>query len=107
MSNRWGIPKEVEELVKKRDANCIYCGVEFVSNKTSAKLSSSWEHIINDIRLNNSDNVALCCRSCNASKGTKKLEEWLQSNYCIDKGINRDSVAQVAKDYLEKLLKQS
>ncbi len=96
MSNRWGIPKEVEELVKKRDTNCIYCGVEFVSNKTSAKLSSSWERIINDIRLNS---------SCNASKGTKKLEDWFRSNYCIDKGINRDSVAQVSKDYLEKLLK--
>jgi hypothetical protein len=103
MSNRWGITKEVEEFVKKRDANCIYCGVEFVSNNTSAKLSSSWKHIINDIRLNNSDNIALCCRSCNASKGIKKFEDWLQSNYCNNKGINHNNVALVARKYLEKL----
>ena len=33
MSNRWGIPKEVEEFVKKRDMNCIYCGNEFAENQ--------------------------------------------------------------------------
>ena len=103
MSNRWGIPKEVEEFVKKRDANCIYCGIDFAVNKASNKLSSSWEHIINDVRLNSSDNIALCCRSCNASKGTKKLEDWLQSNYCSNKSINRNNVALVARKYLEKL----
>ena len=46
MSNRWGIPKEVEELVKKRDTNCIYCRTEFSSNAASTNLSPSWEHII-------------------------------------------------------------
>ena len=29
MANRWGIPKEVEELVKKRDLSCVYCGILF------------------------------------------------------------------------------
>ena len=103
MSNRWGIPKEVEEFVKKRDTNCIYCRIEFVANKASTKLGSSWEHIINDVRLNNSDNIALCCRSCNASKGAKKLEDWLRGNYCRNKGIDRDNVAVVVREYLEKL----
>ena len=103
MSNRWGTTKEVEEFVKKRDANCVYCGVEFVSNQASAKLSPSWEHIINDIRLNNSDNIALCCRSCNASKGAKTLEDWLKSSYCKNKNIHQDNVAMVVRKNLEKL----
>jgi hypothetical protein len=53
MSNRWGIPIEIEEVVKKRDIKCVYCGIE----------------------LTGADNIALCCWSCNASKGRKKLED--------------------------------
>ena len=93
MSNRWGIPKEVEEFVKKRDINCIYCGIEFAKNKALRKLSPTWEHIINDIKLNNSDNIALCCRSCNSSKGAKKLEDWLLTNYSKNKAIKQNTVA--------------
>jgi hypothetical protein len=100
MPNRWGIPKEVEEFVKKRDVSCVYCGIKFVGNEASSKLSRSWEHIVNDIKLNSSDNVALCCRSCNSSKGAKKLEDWLQSDYCSNKGIDCKNVAEVVKKYL-------
>ena len=85
MSNKWGIPKEVEEIVKKRDSNCIYCGVEFNEFNKSTKFSPSWEHIINDIKINDVDNIAICCRSCNASKGSKTLKDWLNSEYCRKK----------------------
>lgn len=87
MANRWGIPKEVEELVLQRDKVCIYCGVEFDETKQNRKTRATWEHIINDIRLNGADNIALCCGSCNASKGNKTLEQWLKSKYCERKGI--------------------
>ena len=102
MANRWGIPKEVEDFVKKRDLSCVYCGVQFTSSNDSYKSRPTWEHIINDIRINGPENVALCCGSCNASKGTKKLEEWLESKYCITKGITRYSVAAVVKEHIEK-----
>ncbi|WP_304233374.1 HNH endonuclease signature motif containing protein [Jiulongibacter sediminis] len=95
MANRWGIPKEVESIVKARDLVCVYCGVEF--DDKSGKAKPSWEHIINDIRLNDVNNISLCCISCNASKGSKLLEDWLGSNYCKRKGITRDSVAEVVK----------
>lgn len=77
MANKWGIPKEVEETVLKRDLFCVYCGVDFSINHQSRKTKPSWEHIINDIRLSTINNIALCCTSCNASKGAKLLKVWL------------------------------
>lgn len=82
MANRWGIPKCVEELVLERDKVCVYCGVKFSSENNSRKNKESWEHIINDIRINGSDNIAVCCMSCNASKGSRLLQDWLESDYC-------------------------
>lgn len=75
MSNKWGIPKEVEKLVLERDTHCVYCGVDFSTEHISRKTKPSWEHIINDIRIIGSDNIALCCMSCNASKGAKLLQD--------------------------------
>ena len=100
MSNRWGIPKEVEELVRKRDHNCVYCGIAFDASNMDKKTRSTWEHIINDIRINGLENIALCCGACNASKGNKSLFDWLKSDYCITKGITINSVAAVVKKYL-------
>jgi len=101
MANRWNIPKDVEEYVKKRDLSCIYCGIEFTSLNISFKSRPTWEHIINDIRINGIENIALCCGSCNASKGAKKLEDWLKSNYCNTKEITNNTVASVVKKYIE------
>lgn len=66
----------------------------------SKKSRPSWEHIVNDIRINGIENISLCCVSCNSSKGAKLMEYWLQSNYCKRKGITVDTVAQVVKDAL-------
>lgn len=102
MSNRWGIPNETEEIVKKRDLKCVYCGIDFSNSDKSRKSKSTWEHIINDIRINGPENIALCCFSCNASKGSKKLEDWLKSEYCLKKGISVETVAPIVKTYLDK-----
>ncbi|HCD52948.1 MAG TPA: HNH endonuclease [Balneolaceae bacterium] len=101
MSNKWGIPFEVEEFVKERDTHCIYCGIEFEYTNKSRKNKPSWEHIVNDIRINDSDNIALCCISCNASKGAKTLENWLNSEYCKSKNITIETVADVVKRALK------
>lgn len=97
MANRWGIPKEVEDFVLKRDKSCVYCGVNFNHENQTRKSKPSWEHIVNDIRINGPNNIALCCMSCNASKGAKLLEEWLASDYCARKSISKNSVAEVVK----------
>ena len=101
MTNRWGIPKSIEDIVKERDTSCVYCGIEFLDNDISRKTKPSWEHIINDIRIKGSDNIALCCMSCNASKGAKLLEDWLKSDYCKKKSITIDSVAEVVREAIE------
>ena len=101
MANKWGIPIEVENLVLSRDKSCVYCGVIFTKNDNSRKTKQSWEHIVNDIRINGADNIALCCMSCNASKGAKLLEIWLESKYCKDKGITKDTVTLVVKEAIE------
>lgn len=95
MANKWGIPMDVEIFVLQRDKICVYCGVEF--DNTIRKFKPSWEHIVNDIRINSSNNIALCCISCNASKGAKDLEVWLTTSYCEKKNITTDSVAEVVK----------
>jgi hypothetical protein len=107
MANRWGIQKHVEEFVKNRDTKCIYCGVEFSIENTSRKDKPSWEHIVNDIRINGTDNIALCCMSCNASKGSKLLEDWLKSDYCKKKEITVDSVDEVVKEALKNSTKMN
>ncbi|MBU2649657.1 MAG: HNH endonuclease [Bacteroidetes bacterium] len=101
MTNRWGILKEVEEFVRERDTACVYCGMVFSNEINSRKNKPSWEHIINDVRINGTDNVALCCMSCNASKGSKLLEVWLESDYCKKKEITVNSVADVVKSALK------
>ncbi len=101
MANRWGIPKEVEEIVKQRDLFCVYCGIPFTNVPLTHKTRPTWEHIINDIRINGPDNIAICCGSCNASKGSKLLTEWLNGKYCLTKGITKDSVSIVVKGHLK------
>lgn len=100
MANKWRIPKEVEEYVLKRDSYCVYCGVDFSINHQSRKTKPSWEHIVNDIRISTINNIALCCTSCNASKGAKLLNQWLEGKYCKDKGITKETVAEVVKNAL-------
>ncbi|MDV7187937.1 HNH endonuclease signature motif containing protein [Lutibacter sp. TH_r2] len=102
MANRWGIPIDVENFVKQRDKTCVYCGVEFSKDNSSRKTKPSWEHIINDIKINGKDNIALCCVSCNASKGAKLLEDWLKSDYCKKKNITIDTVSTVVQNVISK-----
>ena len=96
--NNWRIPADLEKIIRKRDERCIYCSVAF--DQSDSKLRSSWEHINNDENLINADNIALCCTSCNASKGSRMLDAWLASDYCKSKGIRCETIATVARNYL-------
>ena len=98
MANSWNIPKWLESEVRERDQECVYCGVEFTPHNVSRKTSASWEHIINDAKIITRENIVLCCCGCNASKGAKKLSDWLETQYCKERGINPDSVAPIVKD---------
>lgn len=101
--NTWKIPDWLEQEVRARDKNCVYCGVRMLPTATPGqprKTLATWEHIINNARIITRENIALCCSSCNASKGAKPLAEWLQSRYCRERGINQDTVAPIIKSTL-------
>jgi hypothetical protein len=71
--------------------------IEFDSAKDTRKSLATWEHIVNNAKIINRENIARCCFSCNASKGTKKLSDWFESAYCKKRGITRDTVAEVVR----------
>ncbi|WP_334106319.1 hypothetical protein [Methylobacillus sp.] len=102
MANNWNIPSQLEKEVRERDKKCVYCGAEFTPAKISRRTCASWEHIINDAKIITQENICLCCCSCNASKGQKQLSQWLQSKYCIERGINKDSVAPIIQKAIER-----
>ena len=98
--NKWNIPDWLEDEVRNRDKRCIYCGIPFDQYNKSRTSMPTWEHIINDAKIVNAKSIALCCCSCNASKGVKDLTFWLSSSYCIRKKITADTVADVVKHTL-------
>ena len=101
--NNWRIPDWLEKEVIERDKTCVYCGIQMLEKMPAhgpRKTVATWEHIINDQTIVTRDNIARCCVACNASKGAKKLSEWLQSSYCKKLGISADTVAEVIKQAL-------
>ena len=98
--NRWKIPDWLEQEVIERDRSCIYCGVAFGLSEARFGSRPSWEHIVNDAGIITRENIALCCRSCNSSKGVKQLAVWLDSPYCKKRKINGNTVAEVVKNAL-------
>jgi hypothetical protein len=94
--NKWGIPAEMEKAIIDRDQNCSYCRCQF--SEHDKKTTATWEHITNDARIISYENICRCCFSCNASKGSKLLSEWLESSYCKKKGISLSTVSDVIKN---------
>ena len=102
--NRWGIPGWLEEKVRRRDVRCVYCRVVMVERRLATAARSrwaTWEHIDNDGPCSEL-NIALCCGSCNASKGTKKLRTWFASEYCRSREINERTVLPVVRKWLRR-----
>jgi len=109
MSNRWGIPKWLEDQVKERDKYCVYCGILMIEKPIkggSRRAMATWEHIINDASIITPENIARCCAACNSSKGTKDIMDWLNSDYCKEKGITENSVADVVKSAIKESKKR-
>lgn len=102
--NRWGTPADVEAAARKRDKNCVYCGVVFkryapgIGGRTRM---ATLEHINNN-DVKSPSNVVMCCGSCNSSKGTKTLAEWLESEYCKKNKINEKRVALVVRNWIKR-----
>jgi hypothetical protein len=75
--------------------------IERMPQGGSRRTVATWEHIINDASIVTPENIARCCSACNSSKGTKDLADWMKSNYCKKRGINKDTVAEIVKQALK------
>lgn len=109
----FGIPDGVLSDIMERDKKCVYCGKMMINpfSTENRRDSATIEHLSPDPPFHISDgmkddNIAMCCGSCNSSRGTKKLTDWFKSSYCISRNINVDSVAEPVKDYLKRLEEQ-
>ena len=99
MANNWNISDRLEKKIKNRDKICVYCRAVFRDNFRD---KATWEHIDNNENNICESNITLCCHSCNASKGNRKLEDWLNSLYCKKKKINEETVASIIKQFINE-----
>jgi hypothetical protein len=110
MANQFGIPPQDEEVIRGRDRTCVYC---HKTVRTAEELKSgggvgdqaSIEHLnfcgpfyIKDgLRP---EDIVICCRSCNSSRGQRRLWDWFESDYCVKRNINVETVAHPVSRYL-------
>jgi hypothetical protein len=105
MSNRFGIPASVELRLRARDTRCVYCGKVFSAN--SRRNMPSIEHLNERPPFYwqqglREGGLAICCGSCNSSRGNKSLRDWFRTPYCTERAtpINASTVAEPVKRYL-------
>ena len=105
MSNKYGISEEELKTIRVRDTECVYCGKK-MSNPSSGGSRCDWatiEHLNYLPPWNDSKTVAICCWSCNSSRGNKKLLDWFKTPYCIERNINEKTVAKPVQEYIKKM----
>lgn len=104
MSNKYGLPEKELKHIKERDKTCVYCHKKFVPRNFSSK-RGDWatiEHLNHLPPWNKPNTVAICCWSCNASRGKKRIRAWFKTKYCIDRNINKNTVAKPVRKYIQR-----
>ncbi|MDO8269129.1 MAG: hypothetical protein Q7T54_00470 [Candidatus Levybacteria bacterium] len=115
MANKFGIPHDIEILIRKRDKNCVYCHKKMIYpfHQSNPIDFATIEHLNHRQDWNSVESyvqeglpvdeiVTICCKSCNSSRGSKPLKDWFESQYCQGKNINYNTVAKVVKNYIDK-----
>lgn len=111
MANVFGISPEDERKLRARDTRCVYCGKVMQTfaeiRAASGKLSdqASIEHLNREGPFYVKDglrteDVVICCRGCNSSRGARELLVWFEMEYCVSRKINGDTVAEPVKKFL-------
>ena len=111
MANKFGIPSDVEAAIRERDRVCVYCLREmqtYVGVRGTRPDMATIEHLSHEPPFYwkdglKAEGIAICCGSCNASRGAKTHEEWFQSQYCLERGINFETVAEPVRVFLSSL----
>jgi len=103
MSNKYGIPEKDEEEIRARDKTCVYCHKamkEYSGTKGTPADKATIEHLHNDGPFDEKSNSVICCGSCNSSRRNKELLAWFKTPYCIERSINKETVAESVKEYV-------
>jgi hypothetical protein len=98
MANSFGIAEDAERAIRARDKKCVYCGVSM--RRHPRRLDATIEHFNNNGPFAREHNLAICCRSCNSSKGRKTLLAWFETDYCRERNIHEKTVAAPVRKYL-------
>ncbi|NQV89240.1 MAG: hypothetical protein HQ488_02870 [Parcubacteria group bacterium] len=104
MKNKYGLPEKELDSIRARDSVCVYCH-KTMKKAGSEEFRGDWstiEHLNHLPPWNNISTIAICCFSCNASRGAKRITDWFKGSYCLDKGINLNTVTTPVKDYVKK-----
>lgn len=103
MANKYDIPEEVEQRIRHRDKDCVYCHKTMVYPCIGNE-RRGWatiEHLNNAGPFDEESNLAICCFSCNSSRRNKELLTWFKTSYCFIKNdINEVTVADPIKEYI-------
>jgi hypothetical protein len=104
MKNNYGLPENKLSEISKKYKNCIYCGKEMLKpyQKSNHNDSATIEHLNHLPPWDNIETVAFCCGACNSSRGRQKIKDWFKSKYCLEKGINYNSVDKKVREYIDK-----
>ena len=104
MSNKYGLPEGEIEQVRNRDRKCVYC-----HKKMTKPSPNTWhgdwatiEHLNHLPPWDNPKTIAICCGSCNSSRGKKTILEWFESTYCRERKISPSTVAKPVLSYIKQ-----
>ena len=103
MKNSYGLPEEGLERVRQRDVHCVYCHKEMVPNSAAKDKRDcpTIEHLNHLPPWDNIETVAICCWSCNSSRGNRLITQWFEGAYCRERNINYDTVAPAVRSYID------
>ena len=102
MINRYGILDRDLKKIRDRDKKCVYCHKK-MTNLSTGGYRGDWatiEHLNHLPPWDNINTIAICCGSCNSSRGAKKLLDWFKSSYCTERNINKETVAEPVQEYI-------
>jgi hypothetical protein len=86
-----------EKIIRRDNYTCVYC-------KAYEPKYYTLDHIIPQEKkgTNSINNLVVCCRICNSSKRHEDLEKWLESNYCKEKNIDKNTINPIVFKLLEE-----
>ena len=103
MKISYGLPEDGLKRVRQRDVRCVYCHKVMVPNspKKDKRDCPTIEHLNHLPPWDNIETVAICCWSCNSSRGNRLITQWFEGAYCRERNINYDTVAAAVRSYID------